>query len=177
MKWGHVKSGHRLNLLVAYYFNEEPHLYKMDIYRGVYTRVASFEAIGGGESLGYYLLKENAKADPDFSQEMPIAISVVEKVIDNIDGCGRPTWVANVYPVPRIMIEHDNVRRYDYQCFTGPLPQNDMELISQELKKSEPQWAAMQKKYIFDVMQRTTKKFKRLFDKQREADKRRNKPA
>lgn len=158
---------HRLNLLVGYYFKEEAYLFKMDIYRGIPTRVDSFEAIGGGESLGYFLLKESSKANPDFSQGMPIAVSVVEKVIDNVDGCGRPTWVGNVFPVPGLLIHHNDRVHTDYQCFTGMLPRQDTDLLAQELKHSDERLALLQKKHIVNVMGRASKKFKRLFEQQR----------
>jgi len=159
---------HRLNLLVGYYFNQQPYLYKMDIYRGIPTPVNSFEAIGGGESLGYFLLKEYSKSDPDFSNAMPIAISVVDKVIDNVDGVGRPIWVNNVYPIPGpLLIEKDGKKATNFQCFTGSLPPEDSELVVQELKKSDARLSSIQQNHIISVMRRASKKFVRLFEQER----------
>jgi hypothetical protein len=154
---------HRLNLLIGYFFKGNPYLYKMDIYRGIPTAVNSFEAIGGGESLGYFLLKENAQANPDFEYGLPIIISVVEKVIDNVDGCGRPTWVGHVFPMP---VEIQTITHSTQECFAQIMRPQDVELISHELKISDARWATMQKEHIVKVMKRASKKFQRPFIKQ-----------
>jgi hypothetical protein len=160
-------SEHRLNLLVGYFFNEKPYLYKMDIYRGLPAAVKSFEAIGGGEILGYFLLKEYAQADPDFEFGMPIAISVVDKVIDNVDGCGKPTWVGNVFPVPdRILVDGPNGVKSNYQCFASMATQADTEMISKELKIADVHRATLRKKDIVALMKRASKKHLRNFLKQ-----------
>jgi hypothetical protein len=158
----------RLNLLIGYYFNEQPYLYKIEICRAIPTWIKSFESIGGGEILGYFLIKEYAKADPDFEYGLPIAVSVVDKVIENVDGCGSPTWVGHVFPVPdKMMVHGPSGVSTKYQCFCGMLPQSETELLSQELKKSNARSATLGKGEIIKLMKRLNRKHARQFIKER----------
>ncbi|MGA2180917.1 MAG: hypothetical protein ABSH15_15225 [Verrucomicrobiota bacterium] len=126
---------HRLNLLIGYFFNGQPHLYKMNIYRGLYTLVDSFEAIGGGQSLGYFLLKEYAQADPYFQGEFPVAVDVVNKVIENVDGCERPIWVANVIPLPPESQTNKKKNTHSQiECEAIIIPQRKTEMLSRNLR-------------------------------------------
>ena len=151
---------HRLNLLVGYFFKMKPYLFKTDIYSGIYSKVPSFEAIGNGQSLGYYLLKEYSKSDPDMWDGFPIAVSVVEKVIENVDGCSAPTWVGTVYPIPfEIQSERHKIVPSLIQCQAIMVPQYEIGLASQELKIADARGAALRKKEILRVMNRISKKY------------------
>jgi len=81
-------------LLVGYYFDAQPYLCTVDIDWCIAIPVkGQFKAIGSGASLGEFLLKEYSETFPDFEYSDIIATAVVEKVSDNVDGCGKPTWV------------------------------------------------------------------------------------
>jgi 20S proteasome alpha/beta subunit len=81
-------------LLFGYYFESKPHLFSIDIDWCIPIRVKnSFKAIGIGATLGEFLLQEYSEKFPEFEFSELIATDVVEKVIDNVEGCGRPTWV------------------------------------------------------------------------------------
>ncbi len=82
------------NLLFGYYFEAQPYLCTVDIDWCLSLPVkGSFKAIGSGATLGEFLLKKYNDAQPDFEYSDVIATAVVEKVIQNVDGCGSPTWV------------------------------------------------------------------------------------
>lgn len=88
-------------LMLGYYFQGKPYLYTIDIDWCIPIPVRnSFKAIGCGASLGDFLLSEFREADPDFEYSDLIATAVIEKVIENVEGCGRPTWVGITHPCP-----------------------------------------------------------------------------
>lgn len=91
-------ESHYLELLTGSYFGETPYLHKIDIKNCIHTRVQSFDAIGVGRDLGYMLLNEFAQLDPDLQFGDLIAANVVDKVIENTNGCGHPIWIGFVHP-------------------------------------------------------------------------------
>jgi len=84
-----------LEMLVGYYFNGCPHIYRLNLNVAVVAKRvnAAFSAIGVGKDLAEFLLREYSQADPDFDFGDIIATSVIEKVKDNVKGCGGQTWV------------------------------------------------------------------------------------
>jgi 20S proteasome alpha/beta subunit len=96
----YFRDENAFTLLFGYYCQGEPYLYTVNIDWGLAIPVkTSFKAIGCGAMLGEFLLKEYSEAFPDFAYSDVIATAVVEKVIENVEGCGRPTWVGITYPV------------------------------------------------------------------------------
>jgi 20S proteasome alpha/beta subunit len=86
-------------LLVGYYFERKPHLFSADIDMCLAIPVRHpYKAIGIGRDYAETVLREYLQADPDFEYAQIIATTIVEKTIDNVDGCGRPTWVGIVCP-------------------------------------------------------------------------------
>jgi 20S proteasome alpha/beta subunit len=95
------RDDNAFTLLFGYYFEIKPHLYTVDIDWCLAVPVrTSFKAIGCGATLGEFLLKQYSEAVPDFEHGDVIATSVVEKVIENVEGCGRPSWVGIIEHVP-----------------------------------------------------------------------------
>jgi len=85
------------NLLWGYFFKGNPYLYSINIDWCFPVPVKNnFKAIGCGAPLGEYLLREYGDASPDFEFSDVIATAVIEKVIENVEGCGRPSWVGIV---------------------------------------------------------------------------------
>jgi 20S proteasome alpha/beta subunit len=81
-------------LLFGYYFEAKPYLCTVDIDWCYAIPVKNqFKAIGRGASLGEFLLKEYSETFPDFEYSDLIATAVVERIVDNVEGCGKPTWV------------------------------------------------------------------------------------
>ncbi len=85
-----------LTLLVAFYFDGNPFMYRLNIHNDFIAKRIhnSFQAIGTGKDLAGYLLKEYNELDPDFNLVALVALSVIEKVIPNVTGCGSPTQAA-----------------------------------------------------------------------------------
>jgi len=81
-------------LLVAFYYDRKPHLYTVDIdWCLAIPAKSNYCAIGIGKDMGEFLIREHLLADPDLALAFSISVSVIEKTIDNVDGCGRPVWV------------------------------------------------------------------------------------
>lgn len=97
-----------LDLLVAFYFDGNPYLYALNLYAPfIASRVQnSFKAIGAGKDLGSFLLKEYCDLDPDFIFADLVALSVIEKVIPNVAGCGYPTQAGLVIPIGQPEFQH-----------------------------------------------------------------------
>jgi hypothetical protein len=84
--------------LVASYFNGNARLSHIDIYNCNFSPMEKqYAAIGTGSDLAKYLLKEFKDADPQFEYGDLIATSVIEKVKENVDGCGGKTHVGIVF--------------------------------------------------------------------------------
>jgi hypothetical protein len=160
-------SEHRLTLLIGYYFNCKPYLYTMDIYRGLYTQVKSFEAIGAGQVLGYFLLKEYSQAVPDFDHGFPISVSIVDKVADNVDGCNQPIWTAHVYPIPfDIQSEERRIKKSTVECQAIVIPRRETDLILSELRVADLRGASIRKEEILKAMKRAAKKHRLIIQKE-----------
>jgi len=82
-----------LELLVGYYYKDQPHLYVAEIYRATATAIKNHVTIGIGRELGDFLLAEYAGYSPENDGDfgMALAVYVVEKVKDFVNGCGGKT--------------------------------------------------------------------------------------
>lgn len=93
-------SEKNFTLMMGYFFKGEPCLYTVDIEWCYYMPVkGEFKSIGIGTYLAEFLLRQYRQSDAQFEYGDLIATAVVEKVIPNVPGCGRPTWVGVVYPL------------------------------------------------------------------------------
>jgi hypothetical protein len=52
-----------------------------------------YAATGIGEELALFLIREYKESDPQMEHLDAAAIMIIEKVADNIEGCGGPTWL------------------------------------------------------------------------------------
>jgi len=86
--------------LVGYYFNGEPSLFHIDIERctALPTENRNFAAIGIGNDLAKFLLKEYNKVDSGFACADQIAIDVIATVKDNVKDCAGPAQVGISFP-------------------------------------------------------------------------------
>ena len=84
--------------LVAFYFSGEPYLLHIDNYFCTLcpTDNEDYAAIGIGNDLAKYLLKEYKQVDPNFEYADLIATDVIEKVKANVKDCDGPTWIGIV---------------------------------------------------------------------------------
>jgi 20S proteasome alpha/beta subunit len=81
-------------LLLAYYYNDTPYLYRIDLTIGLANRVNShYTAIGCGGNLGEYLLSEYSAPGIDFNSALSTAIYVVEEVKKHDAFCSGNTRV------------------------------------------------------------------------------------
>jgi len=119
-----------LDLIVACYFNREPYMFTLDIDRAIWFQVKTpFAAIGIGGYLGEFLLREYAQADPKFQFAWPMSIAVVEKVIDNVNGCGQPIRAGIAYPMPSHIADADESDKepYPQSLVIAPVSQREIE--------------------------------------------------
>jgi 20S proteasome alpha/beta subunit len=124
--WRRYFKENNFELIVGYFFNRRPCLYTIDIDWCFPTSVrGSYVAIGIGRDLGEFLLGEYWHLDPGFENAWPIAVSVVEKVIDNVNGCDRPTCVGIVYPLPE-----EHVRQK--QLLNKPSPESQAMIVHED---------------------------------------------
>ncbi|MGA2174317.1 MAG: hypothetical protein ABSH38_04955 [Verrucomicrobiota bacterium] len=88
-------------LMVAYYLNDQPFIFTIDSYDCLPVHLKSdYVAMGCGDTLAYYLLSEIVELGMPFTNCMARAIYVVEKVKQNVEGCGGSTCVGVVHNVP-----------------------------------------------------------------------------
>lgn len=116
--------------LIAFYLDGTPHLLHTDIFWGKVVPIENgrFSAIGiPGEDLARYLIKEYHKADAGFIHSDQIAVAVIEKVKEHIDGCGGPTKVGIVFP--------SNIENFHSQVCI--YPEETVNLIVCELEQQE----------------------------------------
>ncbi|HLX68634.1 MAG TPA: hypothetical protein VKV04_03310 [Verrucomicrobiae bacterium] len=111
--------------LIAYYLNGEPFLRCADNYSCVVFPLENDKcgAIGLGKELGHYLLKEHQASDGDFEFSDLAAISVIERVKANVDGCAGPCQVGMVVPMA-------NEWECDVSIFPRPLVENTAHAIN-----------------------------------------------
>jgi 20S proteasome alpha/beta subunit len=93
-------------LLVGFYFKEHPHLFTINLDWAIPILVTGrYKGTGGGKNFAEYLLKEYLQSDPDFEFGLAVSVAVIDKTIDNIDGCGRPIWLGMVWPDDPVLLE------------------------------------------------------------------------
>jgi len=88
-----------IELIVGYFLKGAPQLFTIDIDWALPVKVSSYKAIGAGKHMAELFLSEYRKPDPSFSHALPISVSVVEKVISVVEGCGGPTWVGIAFSI------------------------------------------------------------------------------
>jgi 20S proteasome alpha/beta subunit len=131
-----------LDLLIAYYFENKPFLYHLDIDRAIPFRIKdSFRAIGAGKDLATFLLKEYDQADPGFLFGDLIAQSVIEKVIPNVSGCGYPAWVSLTF--------QSGIDLFQGASFI--YPKKCIEAVTKILGVNEMDFAAEKRNQLFNV--------------------------
>ena len=98
--WRRYFKENNFDLMVGYYFERTPFLYHIDLDWCLPTRKDSCLGIGVGRDMGEFLLREYMLSEPEFEYAWVVAVSIVEKVSVNVNGCGGPTWAGIVYPLP-----------------------------------------------------------------------------
>jgi hypothetical protein len=156
-----------LELIVAYYFNRKPYMFTLDLERAMFFRVKSpTVAIGIGGDLGKFLLGEYAKVDPSFQYAWPISIDVVEKVIDNINGCGRPTRVSICFPMPQVIADqYIQAGKPFPQSLVTIVSQNEIEMMAEEIRTAEEKKSASHKEHMQKMLQNTWGKTEAFWQK------------
>lgn len=147
-------------LLVAYYCGRKPHLFRIDLGQGYcFDAKRHYESIGIGSSLADYLLSELVQPGLAFGDGYPLAVHILEKVIDHVDGCGRPTWAGFVYPLPeQVLALKMQANRPFFETEAIVNTPWRTELVVKELLEGEADARAIHRAYIQKVMERVTKK-------------------
>lgn len=131
--------------LIAYYLNGKPFLRYVDNYACLVCPLENdkYGAIGIGNYLGLYLLKEHQMTDGDFEFSDLAAISVIERVKANVDGCGGSCQVGMVVPMTS-----------GWQCDASIYPKPLVENTAQALLNWESRLASDRKsqlnKFVWD---------------------------
>lgn len=99
----YLQLDNKHDFLIAFFVNGQPRLRYIDNYRCTVFPVEhqDYGAIGTGDYLALYLLKEHRAADPGFEFSDSAAISIIERVKDNVDGCGGACQLGIVLPLEK----------------------------------------------------------------------------
>ena len=154
-------------LMFGYYFDRKPYLYTIDPDWCMPIPVKHpYKAIGIGRDYGEILLREFNQIDPDFEYAQIIAASVVEKTIDNVDGCGRPTWMGFVCPEQQDVLEEYKKQKEAFKQ-AGQKPdrpflrsiahlfdQNTISWVTDSLNLEEKNYRTQHKERILTVLKK-----------------------
>jgi hypothetical protein len=100
-----------------------------------------------------------AQHDPYFEFGWAIAVSVVEKVIENIDGCGAPAWSGIAYPMPKELSDRYELAKRPYNKTLASMVERPiMDLLASELKTAEIKLAKKRKNEIQTIIETVSKK-------------------
>jgi 20S proteasome alpha/beta subunit len=117
-------------LLVAFYFQKRPYLYKINIEFCVPIPVTShYAAIGVGDTMAYHFLDELADPEMLVKNALATSIYVIEKVKQNVEGCGGLAQAAMVRYLSETEINQSTVL---HQMGKFPLPYSKTYIIPPE---------------------------------------------
>jgi 20S proteasome alpha/beta subunit len=88
-------------LTVAYYAKNEPVLFTIFIHECIANFCDGYSAVGVGDYLGSYLLKELYRPSMDKNLATTVAIKIAKDAATYVEGCGLPIKVATVQPRQR----------------------------------------------------------------------------
>lgn len=153
-------------LLIGFYHERKPHLFTVDLSWCYPVEVRRHHTtIGIGAYLADYLISEYLPNKVEFSDGYPLAIYAVEKVIDNVDGCGHPTWAGFTFPVPEVeinlrkeAISKGKTNRRLFYSDAVILSRQEVDLVVSELKQAEALTRERQIEYIREIMRNVSKK-------------------
>lgn len=169
-------------LMVAYYFDGKPHLYKLNPLWCIPVPATSYFMTSGiAGDLANYILQEHTEPTMDSEFASVIAIKVIEDAIEYVEGCGSPPRVALIRTpvgVPPITPPTDSLNSglgypgylQTYSNYTEPVvvfPQKKVEEIAKIISTVEQQTRSAQNKNIHKALRKETDKlfkdFKDLF--------------
>ena len=103
-----LQDNNYFELMVAYYFNGKPCLYKLNPLWCIPVKATSYFMTSGiASDLANYILTEHTEPAMDGNFARVIAIKVVQDAIEYVEGCGSPPRVATLHSNPKILV-------YDY---------------------------------------------------------------
>lgn len=166
--WRRYFKEHNFDLMLGYFFNRNPYLFTIDLDWCLPSPArGSYMAIGIGRDLGEFLIREYMQSDPEFHYAWVTAVSVVEKVIDNVNGCDRPTCVGIAYPLPEDTINQRQTRNIPYaQSQASIVDQAEVKLLIEELKAQEERMKPTRVEHMTTILQRVSDKRKELIFKE-----------
>lgn len=153
-------------LLLAYFYERKPYLRTINIdWCKPIPVQGQFKAIGLGADMAQFLLREYQQSDPHFEAGPLIAAAVTEKTIDNIEGCGRPTWVGTVHPVPDDILEmKSKIKKWAgrgfYRAMANLVPQQYVDLMIEELRSAESKEAISRKQTLSETLSEINRKYR-----------------
>jgi hypothetical protein len=127
---------YQFELLLGFCCKKKPHLFTLNLSMCVPLPVKGrYRAIGIGADLAEYLIRQYAVNDPEFSYAYLIAGSVVQRVIDNVDGCGLPVWIGLSYPVTdEILSRMKSVGRHMSESLSDLIPRQEIDMLLDEVR-------------------------------------------
>lgn len=160
------RDDNAFTLLFGYYFQGNPYLYTIDIDWCLPIPVKNkFKAVGRGAALGEFLLKEFGESSPDFEFGEIISTAVVEKVIENVEGCGRPSWFGIVEHVSDSKAGSDfegykkgDIIPAEKKCSAFICQRKTIDAITEELKRQETNSKSKASKHIYNTLTSLCKK-------------------
>ncbi len=139
-------------LMVAFFYEQKPYLYTIDIdWCLAIPAKSNYCAIGAGKNMAEFLIREFLQSDPNLEHAFTISAAVVEKTIDNVDGCGRPTWIGYAFPMPP---------RFDtpQKCAVSLVERPLIDILANELRDAEMKSAATRKEQLLEILRTTSQK-------------------
>ena len=142
----YLRDNRQFNLLLAYYFREEPYLYTLGFPAGhIQREQAHFAAEGQNASLATYLLKQYTQPKMDRESATAVAVYVIEAIKEHDGTVGGPTKVAILrrpkpLPGPRAVLPSklggsDCIGFPDYSTQAQLLTDADVLKISKKLRQ------------------------------------------
>jgi 20S proteasome alpha/beta subunit len=166
-------------LTIAYYFNEKPYLFSVDLSQCVLQKPTfGFIVSGVGEAVGNYILKEESDyyggfEKMDLELGTAIAIKVADAAAEYVDGCGRPLKAAYIkpsVPIPDLLPAGQSSislaglggyfprQSYSYSDPITILPQSTVDEIAKIILSVQRKVKSTQNKKIHQALRSRTQK-------------------
>jgi 20S proteasome alpha/beta subunit len=144
-------------LMVAFYFCKEPHLFLLRSGFGPPIRAKShFLTSGIGGDLADFILKAYTEPEMDTDFASVIAVKTVQDVSENIEGCGGPIRLTSIHTMPRRS-------RGGYVALSSSMTDDKISEISGTIKSIDKKIkAAQQNKIIAELKRQMQSELKKV---------------
>lgn len=153
-EWDFKWSENNFTLTLAYQYEGEPYLYSVDLQTATAIPATShYYANGIGKDLARYLLKELSSPKMEPYDAMSVAVYVVEKVKENVQGCSGPTQAGILWVVSKEALDDLRKRIKKPKAYTAQIVGYDEILrITNRLKALESESSKAWRTTVSDIV-------------------------